>query len=126
MPDLRIAIPKLRESIVAIIKLRRTKVETIEKGKVRPAQFEVGWGSAFCVVSDKYLLTAFHVLNGGKPRDPSARYYALIVPNNADPFFHFEVVSFPLERPDFDIAVLEIGACSKSGIHLPALPVTFG
>jgi hypothetical protein len=125
MADLKVAIPKLRESIVAIMKLRRTKPETVRKGKVRPAQFEVGWGSAFCVVADKYLVTAFHVLNGGKPREQSAKYYALIVPSNADPFFHFPVVSFPLERSDLDIAVLEIGACSRAGVNLPALPVAF-
>jgi hypothetical protein len=77
------------------------------------------------VVADKYIVTAFHVLNGGKPREQNANYYALVVPNNGDPFFHFPVVSFPLERSDLDIAVIEIGACSRADIHLTALPVTF-
>src|SRR6476659_7279457 len=107
------------------MKLRRTKPETVKKGKVRPAQFEVGWGSGFCVLGDKYLVTAFHVLNGGKPREPSAKYYALTVPGNANPFFHLPVISFPIERADLDIAVLEIGACSRANVHVPALPVTF-
>jgi hypothetical protein len=125
MTDLKAAIPRLRESVTAILRLRMTKPETVKKGKVRPAQFEGGWGSAFCVLSDKYLVTAFHVLNGGKPRDPATKYYALVVPGNGDPFFYFPVVAFPIERADLDIAVLEIGACSTAGVHLPALPVSF-
>jgi hypothetical protein len=122
MADLKVAIPKLRESVAAILRLRMTKPEAARKGKPRPAQFECGWGSAFSVVSDKYLVTAFHVLNGGKPRDPSAKFYALVVPGNGDPFFTFPVVAFPVERQDFDMAILEIGPCSTAGIHLPPYP----
>ena len=119
------AIPRLRDSVAAILRLRMTKPETVKHGKVKPAQFEIGWGSAFSVVSDKYLITAFHVLNGGKPRDPAAKFYALVVPGNGNPFFTFPVVGFPVERQDLDMAVLEIGACLAAGIHLPALPVSF-
>src|SRR5882724_2175096 len=122
---LTVAIPKLRESIAAIFKLRLSKPESIDQGKIVPAEFEVGWGSGFCVVSDKCVITAFHVLNGGKPRDPAARFYALVVPGNGDPFYWFPVVSFPVERPDLDIAVLELGPCSNPGVHLSALPVSF-
>src|SRR5216117_236148 len=109
MAGLKVAIPKLRESVAAIMRLRMTKPEIVKKGKVRQAQFECGWGSAFSLVSDKYLVTAFHVLNGGKPRDPNAKFYALVVPGNGDPFFTFPVVAFPVERQDLDMAVLEIG-----------------
>ncbi len=125
MADLEKAIPTLRESVAAILKLRLTKRETAKKGKVQPAKFECGWGSAFSVISDKFLVTAFHVLNGGKPRDATARFYALVVPGNGDPFFTFPVVAFPVERQDLDMTVLEIGPCSTAGIHLPALPVSF-
>ena len=125
MASLTIAIPKLRESVAAILRLRMTTPETVKDGKVQPAQFEVGWGSAFCVASDNYLVTAFHVLNGGKPREPSWKFYALVVPGNDDPFFTFPIVAFPIERQDLDIAVLQIGACSTAGIHLRALPVSF-
>jgi hypothetical protein len=127
MPDLTTAIPKLRESIVAILTLRMTHPEMFKKGKgkIRPAQFQFHWGSAFCIVPDKYLVTAFHVLNGGKPRQPDSKSYALVVPGNGDPFFWFPVVSFPIERADFDMAVLEIGPCNTPGVKLPALPITF-
>jgi hypothetical protein len=113
--NLTVAIPMLRESVVAILRLRQ----------VSGTQFEGGWGTAFCVVPDKFLITAFHVLNGGKPRDPAVRFHALVVPGNGNPFFTFPVVAFPLERPDLDIAVLEIGPCTTAGIHLPAMPVSF-
>ena len=125
MPDAKLAIPKLRESIVAVMKLRQTKPETVKKGTVRPAQFEIGWGSGFCVLADKYVVTAFHLLNNGKPREQTAKYYALTVPGNANPLFYFPVISFPLERQDLDIAILEIGPCPTADVHLPPLPVTF-
>jgi hypothetical protein len=124
--SLAVAIPKLRESITAILRLRLTKPESVDQGKVVPAQYEVGWGSGFCVVLNKYVITAFHVLSGGNPtRDPAAKFYALVVPKNGDPFYCFPVVSFPLERADLDIAVVEIGPCSTPGIHLWALPISF-
>jgi Trypsin-like peptidase domain len=118
-------IPSVREAVGAIFRMRRTRAETIKKGKPRPAQFQCGWGSAVCVVADKYFLTAFHVLNGGEPRDPGDKFYALVVPGNGNPFFFFPIVAFPLERPDVDLAVVEIGPCANGAVHVPALSVTF-
>ncbi|MDD5006706.1 MAG: serine protease [Candidatus Omnitrophica bacterium] len=125
MEDLTVAIPIVRESIAAILRLRLIKPEKIGEGKTLPPQFNCSWGSAFCVVSNRYLLTAFHVLNGGEARNVTDKFYALVVPGNGSPFFFFPLVAFPLERPDLDIAVIEIGACSNPSVHLPALPVTF-
>jgi len=123
--DLITAIPKVRESVVAVFRYQQTRPQTTKKGKVRPAQFKFGWGSGFAVVTDRYVVTAHHVLNEGKPRDPSDRFVAIVVPGNDDPFFHFPVVGFPLERDDCDLAILEIGPCSNASVHLPALPVSF-
>ena len=126
MADLTTAISIVRESVAAILRIRRTRPETVEKGKIRPAQFQASLGgSAFCIVDDRYLLTAFHVLNGGQPRNAGDRFYAFVVPGNGDPAFHFPVVGFPVERPDLDLAVLEIGPCTTAGVHMPALPVSF-
>lgn len=83
MADLKLAIPAVRESVAAVFRLRQIKAATVKKGKQRPAQFQFSWGSAFCVVTDRYLVTAFHVLNGGQPRDPQDRFYALTVPGTA-------------------------------------------
>lgn len=82
-------------------------------------------GSAFCVVENKYLVTAYHIFNGGKPRDPKDKFYAFIVPGNGNPAYHFPIISFPLEKPDFDIAVLEVGPCAIVGQHIPSIPVSF-
>jgi hypothetical protein len=126
MANLTTVIPVVRESVAAILRIHRLKPETVKKGKVRPAKFRVGLaGSAFCIVANRYLMTAYHVLNDGQQRDPQDKFYAFIVPQNGDTAYHFPVISFPTERPDLDIAVLEIGPCATAGVHLSAIPVSF-
>ena len=126
MADLTTAIPTARESVAAILRIRMTRPETVKKGKVRPAQFQAALGgSAFCVIADRYLVTAFHVPNGGQPRNAGDRFYAFAVPGNGDPAFHFPIVGFPVERQDLDLAVLEIGPCAAAGVHIPPLPLSF-
>jgi hypothetical protein len=125
MPDLTVAIPRLRKSTVAILTLRITKPATVNHGKPEPAQFRVNWGSGFCVLTDRYVVTAFHVLNDGATRDANSKSYALVVPKNDDPLYWFPVVAFPVERPDVDMAVLEIGGCPSANVSIPALPVSF-
>ena len=126
MADLTTAIPIVRESVAAILRIRMTRPQRVKKGKMQPVQGQAPLGgSAFCIVGDRYLLTAFHVLNGGQPRTAEDQFYALVIPANGDHGFHFPVVGFPLERPDSDLAVLEIGPCATGGVHVPALPVSF-
>jgi Trypsin-like peptidase domain len=125
MAGLKAAIPKLRDSVAAVLMTRMMKPETVVAGKVEPAQFAFSWGTGFCVIADRYLVTAFHVLNEGKPRDPTAKLHALVVPGNGASALTFPVVAFPVERQDLDIAVLEIGPCRTPGSHLPPVPVTF-
>jgi len=119
------AIAMLRESVVAIMQYHEVRPQTTKKGKVRPAEFSVRWGSGFCVVADRYVVTAFHVMNGGQPRNPRDKFLVFVVPGNDKAAFHFPVIGFPAERADFDLAILEIGPCSTQGVQLPALPVTF-
>lgn len=126
MSDLTSSISVLRESVVAILRIRLIRPQPVKKGNVRPAQFQASLGgSGFCVVADRYLVTAFHVLNGGQARDTGDKYYAFMVPGNGEAGFHFPVISFPLERSEVDIAVLEIGSCTTAGVHVPAVPVSF-
>jgi len=126
MSDLVAAVPKLRDSVVAILRIRLTRPETVKKGKARPAQFEAALGgTGFCVVRDRYVVTAFHVLNGGGARNPKDRFYVFVVPENGEHAFHFPVTGFAVERPDVDIAILELGPCAKAGVSLPATPVSF-
>jgi hypothetical protein len=125
MVELTIAIPLLRDSAVAVLRIHTKRPEITKKGKTRPAEFQLSFGSGFCIIKDRYIVTAFHVLNGGQPRIANDRFYVFTVPGNGDPAFHFPVVGFPLERPKLDLAVLEIGPCAAAGIHIPAIPVSF-
>jgi hypothetical protein len=124
--DIAEAIPKVRSSIAAVLRLHTVKPAAMHKGKQRPAQIQASIsGTAFCIVTDKYLVTAYHVLNGGKPRDTNDKFYAFIVPSNSDHAHHFTIVGFPIEKAEHDIVVLEIGPCSNKEIHIENLPITF-
>jgi hypothetical protein len=101
------------------------KPETPKKGKVQPAKFNCAWGSGFCIADNKYVVTAFHVLNEGQPRKPHTKFYVITVPNNDDPFFWFPVTGSPVENPGRDVAILEIGNCSTTGVNLIAAPISF-
>ncbi len=122
MSDLITTIPLIRESVAAILRIKTIKPQTVKKGKVAPGKYQLSFGSAFCIVTDRYLLTANHVV---KARTPQEHFYAFIVPQNNNPAYHFPIVAFPIERPDIDIAVLEIGPCKKPGVHLPSIPLSF-
>jgi len=119
------AIQKVRDSVVAILCIHVVPSEIADEGEGPLGRFNCSFGSGFCVTADRYLVTAHHVLNGGEPRDPKDRYYALTVPGNGAPAYHFPITAFPIERPGLDLAVLEIGPCPTPDIHLPALPVSF-
>ena len=119
------AIQKVRDSVVAILCIHAVPSKNANEGEGNPGQFNCSFGSGFCVTADRYLVTAYHVLNNGKARDPKDRYFALTVPDNGAPAYHFPVMAFPIERPELDLAVLEIGPCPTPGVHLPALPVSF-
>ena len=119
------AITTIRDSVVAVFRFRQTRAQSTKKGKVRPAQYSGGFGSGFCVVANRYVVTAFHVLNDGKPRNQKDSFLVFVVPQNGDVAYHFPVIGFPLESSDLDLAVLEIGPCSTNGISLPAIPVSF-
>lgn len=124
--DLASAIPKVRETVVAVFRYRQTRPQTVnKKRKVRPAEFKVGWGSGFAVVADRYVVTAYHVVHDGPARNPDDRFLVFTVPGNGDSAHHFPVKGFPVERPDCDLTVMEIGPCATPGVRLPALPVSF-
>jgi len=105
----------------------RRKKKGGKHGKKVAETVEYSWsfGSGFCVLDDRYVVTAFHVLNEGKAPDPKDRQYVFTVPANGDPAYHFPVIAIPVQHADLDIAVLEIGPCVEPGIHIPAVPVTF-
>lgn len=123
--ELTSAVPVLRDSAVAILRIHTKRAAFKKKGKEHPAEFTLSFGSGFCVVADRHVVTAHHIFNDGKPRIEKDKFYVFVVPGNGEPAYHFPVVGFPLERPDLDLAVVEIGPCATDGIHIPAIPVTF-
>jgi len=122
--DLGEAIRQVRESTVAVIRIRETGRKSQGKNKPMAIEYKVSFGSGFCVFGDKYVITAFHNLNEGKAPTEKDRHYILTVPENGNPAFHFPVIATPLLREDLDIAVLEVGPCVTDGIGLTPLAVT--
>lgn len=120
MSDAKATIQQLRDSVCAVMKIKKG---IIDKGV---QQFQLGFvGTAWCIKADRYLVTAHHLLNEGKMRDPSDRFYAFTVPGNGLQAFECPIVNFPLEDPSNDLAVLEIGRFISQNQHLSAVPVTF-
>lgn len=125
MSDLSRAIQQTGNSVAAILRLHTLKPATVKKGTAKPLKFRASIvGSAFCVVENRILLTAHHLFNDGKPRDPKDRFYAFIVPQNGPKVYHFPVVQYPFESLDLDMALIEVGPCGTAGVKIPALPVT--
>lgn len=127
MPDFVASIPLVRQSVAAILRVRRLPQAALPDGRSGPPQFQATLGgSAFCIAANRLLLTAFHILNGGKPRDTNDKFFAFVVPGNGDHAYHFPVTGFPVERPDVDMAVLEIGPCATAGVGIPSIGVSCG
>lgn len=79
----------------------------------------------FCVVDNKYVVTANHVLlENNKARNPKTKFYAFIVPQNGNTAFYYPITAFTLERKDIDMSNLELGTCSDPKQNLPASPIT--
>lgn len=121
-----------RNAVCAVLRVARVETKA-KKGKHKsqgatPAtvQVQLGFvGTAWCIVESKFLVTAFHVLNNGAPRDPAHRFYVFSVPSNQNEAYHFPVIGFPFEDPASDTAILEIGPSAAPGHAIPAIPVTF-
>ena len=110
------AIASLRDAVCAVLRIRRLQENQLNIGIV---------GTAWCFVDNRYFLTAHHVFNEGKPRDPDDRFYLFSVPQNGPRAFHAPVVSFPQEDQSCDMAVIEIDAEQTPGFNTTAVPVTF-
>ncbi len=124
MPELEVAIPFVRERVVAVMRLREVGRRNQGEGQPDAVDYNVSFGSGFCVLDDRYVITACHVLNDDQPPTETDKHFAFVVPANGDQAFHFPVASIPVRRPDLDIAVLELGKCATDGVHVRALPLS--
>jgi len=104
-------------------------VKRVKKaGKSKAPTIQIGAsfvGTAWCIHTDRFLVTAHHILNGGQPRNPEDRFYAFTVPGNGLAAYAFPITGFPFEGPAHDLAVLEVGPAAQAEQHIPAVPVTF-
>ena len=125
MPELVQALEQVRGSVCAMMRIIK-KQRKRGKKKRRVAEFKLAFvGSGWCVVADRFLITAHHILNNGKPRDPEDRFYGFTVPGNGPRAFHFPITGFPLEDVNLDIAILEIGPSAEPGRRIPPAPISF-
>lgn len=109
------AIATIRNAVAAILRLHRRPDNQIDAAIV---------GTAWCIVENRYLVTAHHVFNNEQPRDLNDRFFIFSVPQNGMSAFHVPVVSFPLEDILNDIAIIEIDAAANQGFQLQSVPVT--
>ena len=110
------AISEARNGIVAIVRIRQLPNN----------QFNVAiCGSAWCIVKNKFLVTAHHIFNEGLARDVNDKFLVFSVPQNGPAAFHVPVVSFPLEDNTNDIAIIEIDTSVNPSFQVQNIPVTF-
>ena len=126
--DIPTQIARIRESTCAVMRVTRKEKKRRKKGKTeREVEVSLSFvGTAWCIVENQLLVTAHHVFNGGRPRNPEHRFYVFSVPGNGPKAFRFPVTGFPLEDPKTDVAVLRIGDPPREGIEIPALPLALG
>lgn len=124
MENIAHLVPKVRDSVCAILRIvKQTKNRGMKKPPI--TEFRLSFaGTAWCIVADRFLVTAYHVLNGGKSRDSADLFYAFIVPGNGPSGFHFPVIGFPVEDQTTDLAVVELGPPATAGQQIPPIAVT--
>jgi len=116
------AIAALRDSVVAIMRIRQTSPERKKHGKVFPTAFQLGFvGTAFCVVENRFFVTAHHVFNERQPRNVDDKFYVFAVPGNADAAYPFPVMGYPHADDTTDLAIIEIGQGQPGSPQIPAL-----
>lgn len=124
MPSAVTATAAIRDSVCGLMRIVK---HIKQRGKKKPpiTEFRLAFvGTTWCVVADRYMVTAHHTLNGGKPRDPNDLFYVFAVPNNGPTAFHFPVTGFPFEDASTDLAIVEIGPPAKPGQHVPSVPIS--
>lgn len=115
----------IRESVLAVMRISK-KVQG--RGKKKPPRIEHVLsfvGTAWCIVPNRLLLTAFHVLNNGELRNPHDLFYAFTVPSNGLTAFSYPIINFHLEDKNNDMAILEIDHTVQSEQSIPSIPITF-
>jgi len=124
MSELSQPIKCVRDAVCATMRIWKAKDQSgLKPGQVRWNHSIVG--TAWCIVGNLYLVTAFHTLNDGKARQRKDKYFVFAVPENGPIAYHTPAVGFPVERPDVDITIIEISPSADFQADIPGLNVTF-
>jgi hypothetical protein len=120
------AIRSIRESVCAVMKVSPTAAQGSPSGSAVPPQYAVSFvGTAWCIVENKYFITANHVFNKGQQRNPEDKFILFFVPHNGLTAYQTNVAGFVLENEAYDIAIIEINSLPPQMTNVPAIPVTF-
>jgi hypothetical protein len=120
------SISNVRDSVVAVLRVHMSEPAKQENGKIIPPQFQASLvGTAWCIVDNKYVVTAYHIFNNGKPRIESDKFFVFAVPQNGPIAFHFPVAEYIHEDKVSDIAILEVGSPSNPDTNIKSCPITF-
>ncbi len=126
MQDLVQSIAAVRDSVCAILRVQAGEQEDWQKGRDGSVQTGIHFvGTAWCVVENRFFVTAYHVLNDEQPRNPEDRFFIFAVPQNGLVQYQYPVIGFPLEDPSCDMAILEINFFPRAITPIRAVPVTF-
>jgi len=110
------AIATVRGAVCAVLRIHPLQANQVHTSIV---------GTAWCIVENRHLVTAHHIFNGGQRRDPNDRFFVFSVPQNGPQALHVPVVSFPLEDPSNDMAIIEIDPSGNRNFSISSVPVTF-
>ncbi len=106
----------VRDSICGLLRVRALPDKQVNLAIV---------GTTWCVVQNRYFLTAQHVLNDGNPRNPADQFIIIRAPGNGTRLERFPVVGFRLEDAQHDFAILEIHDPATQGAMVPSLRISF-
>jgi len=110
------AIHSVRNSVCAVLRIHPTG--TSDKAEVKFV------GSAWCVVDNKYLVTANHIFNDSQERDLNDRFYVFTVPGNEGLAYPAPVTSVLLEDAESDMAIIEINSNANQDFSIKNIPIT--
>lgn len=124
MDMLKGAIATIRPAVTAVMRLQTTLQGTSPDGTLN-WRYDATFGSGVCVARNRYVLTVAHNLGLDGIRNPKEKIFVLAVPNNGTEFSAFPVNGVPLDMPELDFAVLEIGPAIFGSVELSSTPVSF-
>ena len=110
------AIASIRDAVCAVL-----RIHPLQGGQVHTSMV----GTAWCIIENRYLVTAHHIFNGGQRRDPDDRFFVFSAPQNGPQVFHAPVVSFTLEDPFNDMAIIEINPSGNQSFSISSVPITY-